>query len=156
MIQKLNYKFQIDVYDFAKTTNDRFQEFYVTIDRERKFLTDYSVLKKVLNTQEMYGLYDPELKGLLLIYREKGFRPYIKFLAKDNTTQGNLIKFLIWNFSNTDLYIKVKKTNSLSKFIQRYGFTFAGDRGEEILLFRKGEPTRKFIVGDKDHADSNR
>jgi len=42
------------------------------------------------------------------------------------------------NFSEQDLYIKLKKENPLTKYIKYFGFIPAGDRGLEILLFRKG------------------
>jgi hypothetical protein len=153
MIERLKRKNLVDIFDFIYRVNDTYQDFYITIDKNRTFLKNYQIINKVIDRQELYGLFEGELKGILLIYREKGFRPYIKILATSKDSQLNLIKFLIWNFSNQDLYIKLKKRNPLSSLIQRYGFIFQGDRGEEILLFRKGEKSIRKI-GDKDEHDN--
>jgi len=154
MIERLKKKNLIDIFEFTHRVSDVYQDFYITVDKTRTFLKNYQTITKVIDRQEVYGLFEKDLQGILLIYREKGFRPYIKILASSRDNQLNLIKFLIWNFSNQDLYIKLKKRNSLSQIIQRYGFIFQGDRGEEILLFRKGEKSIRKI-GDKDEHDNS-
>ena len=154
MIERLNHKNIIDIYEFLSRTKDEYEDFYITKDKTRLFLNDFKLIKKLIKYQEFYGINEGEVKGLLLIYREKGFRPYIKILAENKYT-SHLTKFLIWNFSDQDLYAKFKKYNPLTRILQRYGFVFQGNRGEEILLFRKGEP-KKFKVGakDKDEYDN--
>jgi hypothetical protein len=156
MIKRLNHRNRIDILEFMSRVSDTYQDFYVTIDKNRIFFKDAKTIKKIINKQEIYGIDEGEIKGLLIIYREKGFRPYVKILASDFKYQGKLVKFLIWNFSNQDLYAKFKKFNPLTKILQRYGFIFQGDRGDEILLYRKGEK-RIFKVGakDKDEYDNN-
>lgn len=149
MITRINYKKSIDVYETINRIKDVYQDFYVTINKARVFLNNWHIIKKILNTQEVYALSTEDIKGLLILYREKGFRPYVKILAEDSDSQRDLIKFLIWNFSNEDLFIKLKKNNPLSRIIQRYGFIFQGDRGQEILLFRKGEKRSTKPLGDK-------
>ena len=148
MIRKINYKNSIDVFEFINRVPDKYQDMYITKNKERIFLKDLKFIEKILNTQEVYISEDKEINGLLLIYREKGFRPYVKILADNKETERNLIKYLIWNYSDKDLFIKLKKENSIIKIIQRYGFVFSGDRGQEMLLFRKGEP-RPTKSGDK-------
>jgi hypothetical protein len=151
MIKRLNYENAIDVLEFIKRVNDLYEDFYLTKEKNRLFLDNLFLINKVLNSQEMYALTEKETKGLLLIYRQNGYRPYIKILADNQDSERNLIKYLIWNFSNQDLYIKLKKKNPLTRMIQRYGFVFAGDRGQEILLFRKGEKyVKKIEKGDDD------
>jgi hypothetical protein len=149
MLKRLNHRNKIDILEFLSRVPDAYQDFYVTIDKNRIFLKDNKIIKKILKYQEVYGIDEGELQGLLLIYREKGFRPFIKILASDFKYQSKIVKFLIWNFSNQDLYAKFKKFNPLTKILQRYGFIFQGDRGDEILLYRKGEK-RIFKVGEKD------
>jgi hypothetical protein len=151
MIDRLSSRNALDVVEFVNRVNDRCQDFYFTKDKRRIFLTDLKIVSSVLQTQEIYALIDGEIKALLLIYREKGYRPFIKILSDTENNARNIIKFLIWNFSDKDLYIKVKKYNYLSKLCQRYGFIFNGNRGEEILLFRKGE--RKIVYQMKDKED---
>lgn len=128
----------MDVYEFVQRVKDRFQDFYITHDNQRLFLTDFKAIKKLLEKQEVYSVYDKGVKGLMIIYKEKGFRPYIKLLTETRRAESSLIKYLMMNFSEQDLYIKVKKENPLAKYIKYFGFIQTGDRGLEILLFRKG------------------
>ena len=138
MIERLKYKNSIDVYDFVKNVNDKYQDFYVTHENQRLFLTEFNLIKKILVRQEVFGYFDKGLHGLLIIYKEKGFRPYVKILSENRHAESFLIKFLMFNFSEQDLYIKLKKDNTLAKYMRYFGFIPTGDRGQEILLFRKG------------------
>jgi len=156
MIQKLGLKNKIDIYEAVTRIRDTFEEFYITDKKERKYLRDLKLIEQLLRQQEIYALAQKEIKGLLLIYRQKGFRHYAKILAEDNTSARALIKFLIWNFSNSDIYIKIKKINPLVKYLlaenpftKKAIFKFAGDRGKEILLYRKKE-IKINRIGDKD------
>jgi hypothetical protein len=92
----------------------------------------------------------------LIVYKEKGFRPYIKILSENRHAESSLIKYLMFNFSEQDLYIKLKKDNPLAKYIKYFGFVPTGDRGLEVLLFRKGikilhkmQP-KDFLLEDED------
>ena len=143
MIQRLSYKKKLDVYCFVTSVIDRFNDFYVTVDKNRLFLKDLNLIEKILLKQEVYAAIDKEIDGMLMVYREKGFRPYVKVLAKDGKTGSDLIKFLIWNFATQDLFVKIKKSNPLVRILQRYGFIQLGDRGLEVLLTRKGDKGAK-------------
>jgi len=138
VIKRLNHKNTNDILEFIHRVKDVYEEMYITKDRKRLFLTDSKLVEKLLKKQEIYGLYDTDLKGLLMIFREKNFRPYIKILSSNKESNKKLITFLIYNFAEQDLYCKFKKLNPLTEIIQKYGFIFQGDRGQEILLFRKG------------------
>lgn len=144
MIEKLGKSNNIDVYEFIKRVNDRYQDFYITIDKQRRFLNDWDLIDKILKTQELYGSFDKQLNGILMIYREKGFRNYVKILAENREVENRLIKFFFWNCAGQDLFLKLKKQNPLSKFMQHFGFVFSGDRGLEVLLFRKGTKQFKY------------
>jgi len=154
MIKRLNQKNICDIVEFVKKDYDKFEDFYITSDRKRLFLNDSRLVKKLLKKQEIYGIYDKELEGLLMIYREKTYRPYIKILSINKDVAKKLIAFLMFNFAEQDLYCKFKKQNPLTVIIQKYGFIFQGDRGQEILLFRKGIKSKN-IRGEFD-ADNNR
>jgi hypothetical protein len=151
MIKHLNYKNYIDLFDFLSCTNDRYEDFYVTIDKERKFLkNNWYLIKKVLHKHECYGLVDKGFNGIIMIVRDKGFRPYVKLLTKSSKYNIDLLKFLKWNFSEIDLYFKLKKDNPLSEQIKRTGFIKVGDRGREILFFKKGiKPLYKVVAKDE-------
>lgn len=149
MLKRLNHKNKIDILEFLSRVSDNYQDFYITIDKNRIFIKDCKILDKIIKKQEIYGIDEGEIKGLLILYREKGFRPYVKILANEYKYQNHLIKYLVWTFSNQDLYAKFKKFNPLTKMLQRHGFIFQGDRGDEVLLYRKAEK-RIFKIGDKD------
>jgi hypothetical protein len=74
----------------------------------------------------------------MIIVREKGFRPYVKLLSKNSKYTIDMLKFLKWNFSEIDLYFKLKKENPLTSMIIKTGFIKIGDRGRELLFFKKG------------------
>lgn len=146
MIQKLGLKNKIDICEAVSRIRDVYEEFYITENKDRKYLKDLHLIEKLLKQQEIYSFSKKEITGLLLIYRQKGFRHFAKILAEDNISARALIKFLIWNFSYSDIYIKLKKINPLVKYLlaenpftKKSMFKFAGDRGKEILLYRKKE-----------------
>ena len=116
---------------------DLFGDFYSTKENIRISLRDnpevlFDYLKK--GSKIVYEL-DRE-NGLALILREKGFRPYVKILCKDEHLASNLLKIINWNVK-CDIYVKIKKNNPLLKVFQRNQYAFCGNRGSEILLVRK-------------------
>jgi hypothetical protein len=139
MIKKLNQKNLIDLIDFFNRVFDKYEDTYITEEKERKFFkNNYLLIKKILKYQECYGFYDEKLRGILIIVREKGFRPYVKLLAENSKITIDLLKFLKYNFFEKDLYFKLKKENPLSTTIIKTGFVMIGDRGKELLFFKKG------------------
>jgi len=142
MIERLRVKNKIDIYDFLSRVSDRYEDFYLTKNKERKFLkNNWSLIKKVLEKQEVYGVFNHGLKAIMILVREKGFRPYVKLLAENSKYTIDLLKYLKWNFAEVDLYFKLKKENPLSEQIKKTGFTMIGDRGRELLFFKKGMKT---------------
>ena len=160
MITKINYTKSIDVYEAVSRIKDYYKDFFFTQDTHRIYLDDLKVIDKILDTQEVYVLEEKQIEGILIIYRSKGFRPYVKILASNYDTQRDMLKYLIWNFSEVDLFFKLKKENPLVKLVQKYGFVFIGNRGTfdkpgtEYLLYRKGE--KKTIKLGDNHARINK
>jgi hypothetical protein len=149
MIKRLSKKDLLEIIDFINSTKDDFEELFVTINKERKFLrNNINLLKKLILTQQCFGEFNPDLKGICIIYGEKSYRPYLKFLTKNNKVCNNLLLYLLWHYSNQDLFIKLKRNNSLSREFQNKGFVFLGSRGNEILLQRKATPIRKLEPKD--------
>jgi hypothetical protein len=139
MIQRLTKINNIDLIEFLNRIPDKHEDMYVTENKERHYLkNNWSLIKKVLNKQEVYGLFDKEIKTIMIIVHEKGFRTYIKLLSENNKYTIDMLKFLKWNFSEIDLYLKLKKENTLSEQIKKTGFVMIGDRGKELLFFKKG------------------
>ena len=169
MIQRLKQKNLLDLKFFFRDIPDRYKEMYITINKERIFLKDnIYLIEKILKHQEVYGIFDKELKAIMIIYKEKGFRPYLKILAKNEKYYKNLLSYLFWNFSESEIFIKIRKNNPLlnnfatkvktregmEKYIPRKRFIIKGLRGQEILVVKKVfKLVKKFIP--KDSGDQN-
>lgn len=138
MIERLTKRNTMDVFEFVQKTKDKFEDFYITKNNQRLFLTDLKTISKLLEKQEVYSVYDKGIKSLFIIFREKGFRTYIKLLSETRSAESSAVKSIMMNFSEQDLYIKVKKENNLAKYLKYFGFLLTGDRGAEVLLYRKG------------------
>jgi len=139
MIVRLLKKNSVDVYEFLSRINDRYEDTYITVNKERKFLKkDWSLIEKVLEKQEVHGLFQNGLKAIMIIFKEKGFRPYVKLLSENSKYTIDMLKFLKWNFFEKDLYMKLKKENPLSEQIKKTGFVMIGNRGRELLFYKKG------------------
>lgn len=127
---------------------DSFREFYLTKDRLRLFIKEnLHLLFQNLEKGDKI-IYD-ENKGIILVtgFADKSFpRKYIKILTKDLESADKLVKVLLWNFGNLDLYIKTKKQNPIKEVLEKNGFRIKGDRGTEWLLLRRG----KFIKTNKE------
>lgn len=146
MIRKLTKKDDINILEFVNRFNDFYQDFYITISKERIFLrNNLKLIQKLLKKQEFYAIEEKEIKGLLLVFKEKGYRPYIKILCRTENNK-DLIKYLKWNCLTTDLFIKVKERNTIInellnkvqtnngiKYFGKEGVSIIGLRGKEIL-----------------------
>jgi len=170
MILRLDKKNIIDVYDFIRRVTDKFHELYITIDKQRYYLTDLKIIEKTVKNYILYGLYENGLKGVILICYEKGFRPYVKILSQNRNIETALLKFLLWNYSDKELFIKLKKENPLVNYLQLknkktgkllFGFEFLAGRDTEILLIKKAikkEPRRLSMkeIGDNNDDDNRK
>jgi len=137
MIRKLTYKDSISMYEFTLRAKDSYEDFYITTNKARVFIKSLKLIEKLLKYQDVVALEESgEIKALLLIYKEKGFRPYIKILAEKTDYVYDLMKYVNWNY-NCELFIKAKKVNPISKIAQKFFFNFIGDRGSEILLAKQ-------------------
>ena len=139
MIQRLKLQNNTDVFEFIQKVNDRYEDFYLTKNKERHFLkNNWSLINKILRKYEVYGLFQNDLKAIMIIVREKNFRPYVKLLAENSKYTIDLLKFLKWNYFEKDLYFKLKKENPLTSMILKTGFIKIGNRGKELLFLKKG------------------
>ena len=137
MIRRLNHRDTTDFCEFISRVKDSFEDFYITQNKQRVFLRDSKLIKKILKYQEVYAIDDGEIHALLLIYREKGYRPYVKILSEKINYIYDLLKYLNWNFGNQELFIKVKRDNPIVHIAQKKWWNFLGARGQEILLIHK-------------------
>jgi len=116
-----------------------------------------TLIKKVLSNQEVYGLENNGIKAIMIIVRDKGFRPYVKLLAENSKYTIDMLKWFKWTFFEKDMYFKLKKNNPLSTMIKKTGFVKIGDRGLEDLFFKKGlkqlfkiTPKDLYLIDEKD------
>jgi len=155
MIRRLKIKDSINFYEFCLRCQDKYEDWYITQNKERKFISgDLKLIEKLLRYQEIYAEEEKEIKGILIILHEKGFRPYLKILAKDSKTEWDLLKFLTWN-NFDEIYAKLKLTNPLARTLQKqnritkrltFGFIAKGFRGKEILLYRPKQEKREIKI----------
>jgi hypothetical protein len=151
VIEKLKEKNLVDLVEFFDRVNDKYQDTYITLNKERIFLKDnWNLIKKLLKYQEIYAVVDKEIKGIMIILREKGFRPYIKLLAENRKYYYNLMMYLRFNFMDKELFAKLKNDNPLIEILQRKGFIKVGMRGKEILL-RKQAIKENYKIIPKDN-----
>jgi len=141
MIIKLKNKHFLDFKYFLDTTPDIHMEMYITENKQRIFLKgNINLIKKIIKNYLCYGLYDGELKAVLIVYSQKNFRTYLKVLGKLTSRELDLIKFILWKIGDRDNYIKLKTKNQLVERMTQ--FTNIGKRGLEVLLFRKKQPLK--------------
>lgn len=154
MIRKLKTK---DLKNFIYTCQyrDPYSDFYITKNNRRLFLNNLDIAKKVFNDCTKYAekCYIKEegnnIKAILLIvgYKEKSERKYLKVLAKSKKDVKDLFAFLIWQELPSNVFIKARKTNiNLVKFdertkrykptyaVRRAGFKIIAVRNKEILM----------------------
>jgi len=131
MIIKLKEKNLIDILELTNRVKDDFSDFFITKNRERKFINNIETIKYVLKKFECFGIYDKDLSGIAFVYHDKGFRYYIKFLSFYNSTANKLIQHILWH-NDKELFIKIKKENKILKYLN--SFSEIGSRGKEILL----------------------
>ena len=147
LITRATYKNSIDILEFINRVKDNFQDMYITENNARLFLTDLQLIKKILKTQEVFYYENSgEIKGLLIILKEKKFRTYLKILTTDYNATNALMKFFVWNRNEIDIFCKLKATNPIANVIRKFGFFVKGNRGKELLLEKKGFKTLNKII----------
>jgi len=133
---------------------DPYSDFYITKDNKRLFLTNPDVAKQVFKDCIKYGNKcfikeeKDEIKAILLIigYKDKYERKYIKVLAKSKQDFQDMFAYLQWQ-ELKDLFMKVRNTNKnfvkYDEKIKRYkpsyilrksGFSIIAVRDREVLL----------------------
>jgi len=146
MIQRINNP--LDIVFFLQENKDKFNDFYLTQEKSRRFLNEKSVALKAIKKYQVFGSFSSELDGLFIIIDEKGFRRYLKILVKNNKIVDDLLKFINWNFAEKDLYIKIKKDSNMLDMLKKNYYQIIGDRGREFLLVHNKRDIRKLIPKD--------
>jgi len=151
VIERLHKKNVIDVIEFLQRVPDKYEDLYITVDKKRIFLkNNFRLVRKLLKQQEMYGLFVKDMEAIMIIYREKGFRPYLKILSANNKYAIDCIKFIGWNFYEKEFYAKLKIENPLVAVFLKKIFMKIGNRGQEVLLVKKAIKDYHKIVPKND------
>jgi hypothetical protein len=156
MIEKLRRNNLYDLMDFVSETKDNFEDFYISLGRERKQLNSYQNIKFYFDRCLKHGEFGlGNLKQGYLItwgFFDKSERKYVKVLAKNPKAIRNLLTIFLFNYGQFTWFIRCKINNPLNRLAQERGFSFYGGRGSEILLIRKGIPIRPLLI-DKDDRE---
>lgn len=135
---------------------DLYSDFYITKDNIRLHIKENpEVLLKSLKKGNKIAYND---KGIAVVtgYDDGFNRKYIRVLSESRESIDDLIKIIIWNLKNINLYMKVNKKNKLlieekkvehrgktktfyypKKPLKNNNFKFAGYRGNEVLFCRR-------------------
>lgn len=156
MIRQLKSQDLVNFLDFC-SKKDRYNDFYITEDNNRKYLTDLNVSKRVFNRCLKAGdkcyvkISSGEIRGILLItgFSDNFNRKYVSVFAESRKDTEDLFQFLNWQ-KLPELYIKAKKNNKYliqhNKETDRYypsyplrkaRFYVRASRGKELLLTNK-------------------
>lgn len=157
---------------------DSYGDFYITKDNKRYFLTDATVAKQVFNecmkwNNKCYVKEDcGEIKAVLLVvgYKDKSERKYIKVLSDNQTDFQDLINYLSWQKLNA-LFIKVNiKNRHFIKFnvktkaykpayiLRKNGFEIIKVREDknEVLLKKEDKPYGTYKHSSKYNVNRKR
>lgn len=133
---------------------DIYSDFYITEKNKRLFLNNYKIAKKVFNDclkgREKCFIKEENdiIEGILLIvgYKDKSPRKYLKILSNSEKTTRHLFSYLDWK-QLKNVFIKAhNKNKNLVKFdsnqkkfkpsyyARKAGFKIIAEREKEILL----------------------
>jgi len=153
MIEKLRRNNLYDLMDFVSETKDNFEDFYISLGRERKQLNSYQNIKFYIDRCLKHGEFGlGNLKQGYLItwgFFDKSERKYVKVLAKNPKAIRNLLTIFLFNYCDSDWWIRCKIANPLNRVCQSMGWVFHGGRGMELLLFRP--KSKKIIIEGKEN-----
>ena len=137
--QTLSKKEQPIIRSLLDSLEDVCNDFYITINNERIFLKEGKNYLKLFNILKRGDRIIYSENGILLVigYSDKSPRKYLKILANNKDAICNLIKVLLWENLNIDLYAKFKKNNIAIEILKANGWQFYKSRGKEILLIRR-------------------
>ena len=116
--------------------SDVYGDFYITKNNLRLFIKEnQNVLFDALKHGDKIA-FDENGMAVVCGFSDKADRKYLKILSKDLKQIDNYLKVIAWNL-DCDLYVKIKKNNPLKETLEKSYFRFAGNRGTEILLYRR-------------------
>ncbi len=136
---KISIENKIIITELLENFPDAYRDLYITKDRLRYFLKENLDLLYAGLEKGDKIIYDENI-GFIYIcgYSDKFPRKFIKILSETPENADKLIKVMLWNIGNEELYWKGKINNPLKEVLEKNKFKFKGARGKEILLVRVG------------------
>ena len=109
------------------------RDFYITKNNLRLFIKEnLDIVIDDLNKGDKI-FYTDNSVALVIGYADKANRKYVKILSDSNAVVPKLL-FEIFENTDCDLYIKIKKDNPLLPVVKEFNFEFFGGRGNELLF----------------------
>jgi len=145
MIQTLKPKNYVDLKMYVEKFGDRYDDFYFTTNRERKYFRNLENAKQYMSKIKRGEVCFVE-KDMGVIctwgFSDKSPRVYLKILYKNLDKIKSLLKAFLGTYGNKDFYIKIKSNNRLKDILtdvkSLLGFVvLPGLRGNDILFYRK-------------------
>jgi len=138
LVRKKTISEYFDLIDIVRNCDN--QDFYITENNQRIFVKNTSDLKKLLkNSYNVFYENEFDRKGIILVWKSFGgekARKFIKLVADSKQEVRDLLTILLWRY-NKELYVKLRKESPYISVFREKGFNFIGNRGSEVLLFRK-------------------
>jgi len=138
--------------------NDRHQDFYITADNRRVHISDKYTLKKLVRqSSRVHVIINRDEQGIMAVWKSIGNgipRHYIKFAATSPKVVDKLLTTILWT-EFKPLYIKIKKASPFLRTFKNKGFTFIGDRGNEVLLTLNNTFRKKYVNNTTYNKDSD-
>lgn len=112
---------------------DFHRDFYITKNNLRLFIKENLdiVLDDLNNGDKIF--YTKNGVALVIGYADKANRKYLRILSNSNTEVPKLL-FEVFENTDCDLFVKLKKDNPIIPVLKEFNFEFFGGRGNEILL----------------------
>lgn len=150
---QLSKKQKSMVSSLLEELTDTYSDFYLTKNNLRLYIKENSELmfESLKNGDRI--AFDEE-KGIIFIHgwSDNANRHYIKILSNNLQNADKLLKVMLWTLGNTDLFAKIKKNNPIKSILEKNGWEFRGDRGKEVLLYRKGIIKQERVLKENSHA----
>ncbi len=147
MIRILNSKDKVKFVEYCKEYIDTFEDNYITINRERKFFSEKGIALSLFHNIMKHGDMcfikenNNKITGMIIIvgFSDRFPRKYVKCISDSLKDSKDLFDFLIMNYNDRQLFMKIKKSNPICNIITRFKFEECAFRGRELLFIKNRE-----------------
>ncbi len=101
------------------------------------------VIRDLLKKEKCIGYFEEKDSECLMILDNN-----VIFYLDDFNIYDKFFKYLIWNYGNKELNIKVDKKDKLKYLIEKYKFTFVKSEDSNLIFSRKKTEKTKLFLKD--------